>query len=83
MLLLKKWGNPYINKDTYVFPILSEGDTPLQKHKKNKASNKGQSMNTQRRSEKNWGFPFALTTQVARHSYATVLKALRHFNRIY
>jgi len=71
--IIEKWGNPYIDKDTYVFPILSEGDTPLQKHKKIKQAIKTIDEYTKEIGEE-LGFPFALTTQVARHSYATVLK---------
>jgi integrase len=71
--IIKRWGNKSRMPDDYVFPVLRSGMTPLQEmntiHQFIKTSNKylsriGQAI----------GLENQLTTYVARHTYATVLK---------
>lgn len=71
--IIRKWGNKNTAPDEYVFPILSEGDTPEKEHAKIQQATKTINKYTKRIGEE-LGFELSLTTYTARHSFATVLK---------
>lgn len=71
--IIEKWGNKCVNKDDYVFPILSKNDTPVQEYNKIKQEVKTINKYT-KIIGKELGFELSLTTYTARHSFATVLK---------
>lgn len=71
--IIEKWGNKCIDRDDYVFPILSKGDTPEQEYDKIKQAIKTINKYTKRIGNE-LGFELSLTTYTARHSFATVLK---------
>ncbi|MCW3789365.1 tyrosine-type recombinase/integrase [Marinilabiliaceae bacterium AAT] len=71
--IIKKWGNPHVNPNVYVFPILSDGLSPNDELKRInqgiKTTNK-----YMKRIGKELDFPLILTSYVARHTYSTILK---------
>ncbi len=71
--IIKKWGNPHVNPNIYVFPILSDGLSPSDELKRInqgiKTTNK-----YMKRIGKELDFPLDLTSYVARHTYSTILK---------
>ncbi|MCT4644786.1 MAG: site-specific integrase [Carboxylicivirga sp.] len=71
--IIKKWGNKNTSPEDYVFPILSEQDTPEQEYAKIQQATKTINKYT-KRIGKELGFELTLTTYTARHSFATVLK---------
>lgn len=71
--IINKWGNRNTSPNDYVFPILSEHDTPEQEYAKIQQATKTINKYT-KRIGKELGFELALTTYTARHSFATVLK---------
>lgn len=71
--IINKWGNRNTSSNDYVFPILSEHDTPEQEYAKIQQATKTINKYT-KRIGKELGFELTLTTYTARHSFATVLK---------
>jgi len=71
--IIEKWGNKEMAPENYVFPILSNDDTPEQEYDKTKQAVKTINKYT-KRIGKELGFELSLTTYTARHSFATVLK---------
>ena len=71
--IINKWGNKNIAPNDYVFPLLSEFDTPEQEYAKIQQATKTINKYT-KRIGKELGFELSLTTYTARHSFATVLK---------
>jgi integrase len=71
--IINKWGNRKTAPEDYVFPILSENDTPEQEYAKIQQATKTINKYT-KRIGKEFGFELTLTTYTARHSFATVLK---------
>jgi len=73
--IIEKYGNKYNEQEDYVFPILSQHDTPEQEYAKIQQATKTINKYT-KRIGKELGFELSLTTYTARHSFATVLKRL-------
>jgi integrase len=73
--IIEKFGNKYNEPEDYVFPILSQHDTPEQEYAKIQQATKTINKYT-KRIGKELGFELSLTTYTARHSFATVLKRL-------
>ena len=71
--IIKKWGTKNNDPEGYVFPILSINDTPEKQNAKIKQAVKTINKYT-KRIGKELGFELSLTTYVARHSFATILK---------
>ena len=73
--IIEKYRKPEATPNDYVFPILDRRihKTEVQKRDKVRKANKAANMALKRIGEK-LGIPIDLTTYVARHSYATVLK---------
>ena len=71
--IIEKRGNKYNDPEDYVFPILSQHDTPSQEYAKIQQATKTINKYT-KRIGKELGFELSLTTYTARHSFATVLK---------
>lgn len=73
MEIIARWGNTKINDETYLFPILSEGLND--EDARRTILQKIQTINKyMKRIGKALGLELTLTTYVARHSFATVLK---------
>jgi integrase len=71
--IIDTWGNKPAAPDEYIFPILSPGMTPQQEYDAIKGTTK--LINTYIKTiGENIGIPEKITTYVARHSFATVLK---------
>ena len=73
--IIEKYRKPDAAPNDYIFPILDRRihKTEVQKRDKVRKANKAANMALKRIGEK-LGIPIDLTTYVARHSYATVLK---------
>jgi len=71
--IINRWGNTDQASDTYVFPILKSGLSPRQIH--DRVHDFYSDINTEMKAIAcNLGISVPVTTYVARHSYATVLK---------
>jgi integrase/recombinase XerD len=72
--IINKWGNkPTMNKDTYLFPVLSSGLSPIDERKKIQFFNRNISKQLKKVAQK-LNIDAPLTNMSARHSFATVLK---------
>ncbi len=71
--IIKKWGNKPASADTYVFPILTEGITPVEELARVRQATK--TINKYiKRVAADVGIEKNITTYTARHSFSTVLK---------
>lgn len=71
--IIKKWGQPSISKDNYIFPHLLNGLSEVKKQKTYKQLTK--TINKyMKRIDAELGINKNITTYFARHSFATVLK---------
>lgn len=71
--IIKKWGQPSIAKDAYIFPHIKAGMTSEQQYKNIKQLTK--TINKyMKQIAKELSIDKAITTYYARHSFATVLK---------
>jgi integrase len=71
--IIDRWGNADRSPETYVFPILKTGLTPQQIHER--VHDFYSDINTEMKNiAKSLDITVPVTTYVARHSYATVLK---------
>lgn len=71
--IIDRWGNKPVFPEQYVFPILSEGFTPLQQLQKSNQTIKMINKYINRIAEQ-VGIKQKVTSYTARHSFATVLK---------
>ncbi len=71
--IIDKWANQSRKPDNYVFPILSLGNTPEQEYKRIQQTVKSINHYIGKIAE-SLGIEANITTYVARHSFATVLK---------
>ncbi len=71
--IIERWGNKYINPDTFLFPILNEGLSPRQvvRRIEDAVSDINKAM---QEIAKSAGVNKNVTTYVARHTFATMLK---------
>ena len=73
LAIIKKWGQPSINKEAYIFPHFQYNMTA--KQKRDACQNLTKLINKYiRRIARNIGIDKPVTTYYARHSFATVLK---------
>jgi len=70
--IIERWGNPDKNPDNYLFPFLSENETPLEQKKRIQDITRRINKRMKKIGEK-LGIS-GISTYTARHSYATVLK---------
>ena len=71
--IIQHWGNPKTSNETYLFPILSENKNAEEERKIVRQKTKTINMHMKRIGME-LGLELTLTTYVARHSFATVLK---------
>lgn len=71
--VINAWGNPNTSADNYIFPIITEGMSALQIKKKVQQFTKNMNDYT-KKIALSLGIDKNVTTYVARHSFATVLK---------
>lgn len=69
--IIARYGNKSLNPSDYVFPVLREGLTPLQRRYKIQAFT-GEVNDDLRIVARKLGFDFRFTTYTARHTFATI-----------
>lgn len=71
--IIDKWGNKSFRKDSYLFPILNDHQTPDEQYKLVQLFTAFVN-NNMKKIAISLEIPFKVTSYVARHSFATVLK---------
>src|SRR6185312_2726766 len=71
--VINTWGNKNMSADNYIFPIITDDMSPLQIKKQVQQFTQNMNKYTKRIAH-NLGIDKNVTTYVARHSFATVLK---------